>query len=90
MRTFVIFPKDRAEKIEASNEAIAKKRYLKKHPDMKESDISIVMENWVDRKNCNTTEIPEQGVVITETPKPAVDPIMACDPEDSKPEHKEA
>ena len=32
-----------------------------------------------------TTEIKEQGVVITETPKPE---LTACDPEDSKPAAK--
>jgi len=73
MRTFVIFPKRTAIKIEASTQQIALKRYLKMNPGTKANELSIALDNWVDR-NIDETEITEnkeQGVVITETPKPA-------------------
>ena len=98
MRTFVIFPKDRAEKVKASTRIIAIRRYLKTHPLLTIGDVCIALDSQVssgtnDMKE--TTEIKEQGVVIIETPKRIsgqdVDlSIKACDPEDSKPEHKEA
>ena len=98
MRTFVIFPKDRAEKVEASTKLVAVKRYMKIHPDEKISNIACCLESMVTMgviNNQETTEVKEQGVVITELPKRIsgldVDlSIKACDPEDSKPEHKEA
>lgn len=41
----------------------------------------------LNNQKTKVTEVKEQGVVITETPKPEVGPIMACDPEDRKPEY---
>jgi len=86
MRTFVIFPKDKAEKIEASTKVIALKRYLKLHPEARQTGIAIAYEGCVcmDAIVPEITEIKEQGVVITETPKQ-----VACGPEDSKPVHKD-
>ena len=72
MRTFVIFPKDRAEKIEASTKVVAIKRFMAKHAGVNMSQYSMVAENYVDELHMNmpeVTEIKEQGVVITETPK---------------------
>jgi len=105
MRTFIIFPKNGAEPIEASTKTIALKRYLRKHPDVKPNELFIASDGCVGIFESETIEIPEQGVVITETPKPteimeamanlkedwdSIDKPKACDPEDSKPEHKEA
>lgn len=102
MRTFVIFPKDRAEKVKASTRIIAIRRYLKTHPLMTIGDVGIALDSQVSIGTNDTkeiTEIKEQGVVITETPKPTIythkhDPsikvtLTACDPEDMKPEHKD-
>ena len=71
MRTFIIFPKKGAEPIEASTRTIALRRYLRKHPDVKSNELFIVPDGWVGIFGSETIEIPEQGVVITETPKEA-------------------
>ena len=76
MRTFIIFPKDKAEYIDASSVQAAINKFRKKYPERR--DYAICIATHV------VHDIPEQGVVITETPKQE-----ACDPEDSKPEHKE-
>ena len=89
MRTFAVFV--HSDEIKASSATIAIKRYMKLHPGADEDQVKAV--NVIAIKTLKQTEVTyvkEQGVVITETPRPAVGPIMACDPEDSKPENKEA
>ena len=83
MRTFVIFPKDKGGKIEASTRASAIRRYAKQEG-LNVYELSACLEEQAKGIDdiIEITEIKEQGVVITETPKQA--PI-ACDPEDSKP-----
>ena len=82
MRTFVIIPKNMLEKINATTKTIAMNRYLKTHPAVKLEELVIVDESKITYgaiRVSDVTEVKEQGVVITETPKPANPPIY--DPE---------
>lgn len=98
MRTFAVFV--HSDEIPASSATVAIKRYAKLHPEVKQEHIKAV--NVIAIKTTKTPEkieIKEQGVVITETPKPManlkedwdnlVQKNRVYEPEDMKPASKD-
>lgn len=72
MEAFVVFEKPMAEQfVDASNRQSAVRRYLKIH-NIQDNESEFVACLASQISGVKVTDIPEQGVQITETPKPAI------------------